>query len=79
MHYLFQAQNLARGNPMMKEGEFLAYLEEDNQTLHTNFLKGLEGSGKLIDIQILFLVCIISSWVVRIYQKLIPPHSLPIS
>jgi len=38
-------QNHVRANPMMEPGNPVAYLEEDNRTLHTNFLKGLERSG----------------------------------
>jgi len=37
-------QEHVRANPMMKDGQVLEYLEEDNRTLHTNFLKGLERS-----------------------------------
>ena len=33
---------------MMEPGNPVAYLEEDNRTLHTNFLKGLERSGKTV-------------------------------
>merc|ERR1711881_82634 len=37
-------QEHVRANPMMKPGQVLEYLEEDNRTLHSNFLKGLERS-----------------------------------
>lgn len=39
-----EGQNHVRANPMMKPGQVLEYLEADNRTLHSNFLKGLERS-----------------------------------
>ena len=44
IHTPIQGQEHVRANPMMKDGKVLEFLEEDNRTLHSNFLKGLERS-----------------------------------